>query len=279
MSQNSLTNQDTLTITILGCGSSGGVPRVGSGWGACDPQNPKNRRRRCSVLVECTSGAHGAKTSVLIDTSPDLREQLIGAHVTHLDAVLYTHEHADHTHGIDDLRPLVMHMRHKIPLYMDVVTSNMMQSRFFYCFETPKGSDYPPIADVHLLHKNQPVEITGAGGTLRFIPFEVTHGSIQALGFRIEHGAAKAVYLPDVSRIPEESWAQLTGLDLFILDALRYRPHPTHFTVEEALSTLDKTASKRAVLTNLHTDLDYETLHKQLPAHIIPAYDGLVLHV
>ena len=133
----------TLTLRILGCGSSGGVPRVGYGWGACDPHDPKNRRRRCSILVERREGEAG--TTLLIDTSPDLREQLLDAGVTRLDAVLFTHAHADHTHGIDDLRPLVIQMRARIPVHADTLTSDLLRARFGYCFKTPPGSAYPPI--------------------------------------------------------------------------------------------------------------------------------------
>jgi phosphoribosyl 1,2-cyclic phosphate phosphodiesterase len=259
----------TLRVTILGCGSSGGVPRVGSGWGACDPANPKNRRRRCSILVE-RSGPDGL-TSVLVDTSPDLRDQLLSIDQRRLDAVLFTHDHADHTHGIDDLRPLVIHMRKRIPVYMDAVTREVIIARFGYCFDTPPGSDYPPILNEHRLEVGREVTIAGPGGPVTGRPFRMIHGAGEALGFRF----GGLAYAPDVSRMPEDSVEALRGLDVLILDALRFTPHPTHFSVAEALAFIAEARPKRAILTNLHTDVDYEELRKQLPAHVEPAFDGM----
>lgn len=260
----------TLRLTILGCGSSAGVPRVGVGWGACDPANPKNRRRRCSALVE-RIGSGGATTSVLIDTGPDVRDQLLGADVRRLDAVLYTHEHADHIHGIDDLRPLAIVMHRRIPVYADGVTGELLQGRFGYCFATPAGSGYPPILEMHHLEPGSATVVSGPGGTVTALPFRMIHGDIEAMGFRFGNIA----YAPDVSRMPEESLPMLEGLDVLILDALRYTPHPTHFSVAEALELIERVKPKRAILTNLHTDLDYETLRRELPPGIEPAYDGL----
>jgi phosphoribosyl 1,2-cyclic phosphate phosphodiesterase len=260
----------TLTFTILGCGSSGGVPRPALGWGACDPNNPKNRRRRCSLLVE-RHGADGGTTRVLIDTGPDLREQLLDARVDHLDAVLYTHEHADHTHGIDDLRPLFMHARRPIDIYVDEATSRALHGRFGYCFMTPPGSDYPPIVREHRLMPYRPVTIHGKGGPIVALPFLQEHGDIPALGFRFDNVA----YSSDLNDLPPESEERLAGLDLWIVDALRYRPHPSHFSLADALAWIERLAPKRAILTNLHADLDYEVLRRELPRHIVPAYDGL----
>jgi phosphoribosyl 1,2-cyclic phosphate phosphodiesterase len=257
------------SVTILGCGSSGGVPRVGSGWGACDPTNPRNRRRRCSILVERSNGV--ATTSVLVDTSPDLREQLIDTGVTRLDAVLFTHEHADHTHGIDDLRPLVIHMRRRMPIYADETTAAMLHMRFGYCFRTPPGSDYPPILEDNRLAIGQPFEIGGPGGVIAAKPFHIIHGRTAALGFRF----GTMAYASDLSRIPDESLDDFAGLDLLILDALRYTPHPTHFSVSEALAVIAEMRPRRAVLTNLHTDLDFATLVAELPDDVEPAYDGM----
>jgi phosphoribosyl 1,2-cyclic phosphate phosphodiesterase len=260
----------TLRLTILGCGSSAGVPRVGVGWGACDPNNPKNRRRRCSVLLERV-GHDGGKTTVLVDTGPDLRDQLLGADVRRLDAVLITHEHADHIHGIDDLRPLAIVQHERIPVYADRMTSELLQMRFGYCFETPAGSSYPPILKMRGLQVGVTVSVAGPGGSIEALPFRMIHGDIEALGFRFGNIA----YAPDVSLMPEESLHALEGLDVLILDALRYTPHPTHFSVSEALELIQKVRPKHAILTNLHTDLDYETLRSELPPHIEPAYDGL----
>ncbi|PSC03795.1 phosphoribosyl 1,2-cyclic phosphodiesterase [Alsobacter soli] len=259
-------------ITILGCASSGGVPRVGSGWGKCDPNNPRNRRRRCSIMVE-QAGRHGL-TSVLVDTTPDCREQLLDADVKHLDAVLYTHDHADHTHGIDDVRPLVIHMRRVLPVYMDETTAHVMKQRFGYCFATPPGSDYPPIVREFRITPGHDVVVDGAGGELAATPIPVHHGpNYDALGFRFGNIA----YTPDVNGIPAASAPLLADLDLWIIDALRPTPHPTHFSLPEALDWIARMKPRRAVVTNLHTDLDYETLRRELPANVEPAYDGLVL--
>lgn len=263
----------SLRLTILGCGSSAGVPRVGVGWGACDPLNPRNRRRRCSVLVEKTTG--NKTTSVLVDTTPDLRDQLLGANVKRLDAVLYTHEHADHIHGIDDLRPLAIVMHHRIPVYADRVTSELLQMRFGYCFQTPAGSSYPPILTMHHLELGVPTIISGPGGAIDAVPFRMVHGDIDALGFRFGNIA----YAPDVSTMPTGSLRFFEGLEVLIIDALRYTPHPTHFSVSEALGFIEQVKPRRAILTNLHTDLDYEKLKRELPEHIEPAFDGLQIEV
>jgi phosphoribosyl 1,2-cyclic phosphate phosphodiesterase len=258
-----------LRFTILGCGSSGGVPRLGGHWGACDPDNPKNRRRRCSLLVERIAGE--AVTRVLIDTSPDMRDQLLDAGVGHLDAVVYTHAHADHVHGIDDLRQIVFNRGSRLPVWADTATSHALVSRFGYAFTQPPGSAYPPILD--LTEIRAPFEIDGAGGVIPFQPVEVEHGRITALGFRIHD----MLYLPDVSDIPEPSWPHLSGLDTWILDALRYTPHPTHAHLDLSLAWIARAAPRKAVLTNLHLDLDHDVLSRQIPDHVIAAYDGLRL--
>lgn len=262
-----------LVFTILGCGSSAGVPRVAQGWGECDPANPMNRRRRCSLLVE-RIGETG-KTTVLVDTSPDLREQLIDAEVKNLDGVLFTHDHADHSHGIDDLRPLVMHRRRRVDIYLDTVTSAALRARFNYCFESQLGSDYPPIVTEHRIAAGEPVTIDGEGGPVTAIPYRQIHGGGMSLGFRF----GCLAYSCDVSSIPDESLPALEGLDLWILDALRYRPHPSHFSVDDARHWIERMQPQRAVLTNLHTDLDYEVLRRSLPDHVEPAYDGLKIEL
>jgi len=259
----------SVALTILGCGSSGGVPRVAQGWGACDPANPRNNRRRCSVLLERT-GSDG-KTTVLIDTSPDLRWQLINAGVERLDGVLLTHPHADHTHGIDDLRPLVIAMRKRIDIHMDAPTSAVVTDKFSYIFATPAGSSYPPILREKRLIAGEACAVTGPGGAIKATPFDLDHGDINALGFRI--GAL--AYSPDLIDIPEQSLRHLEGLDVWIIDALRYAPHPSHLSLDQALAWIARMRPKRAILTNLHTDLDYETLSGQLPANVVPAYDGM----
>jgi phosphoribosyl 1,2-cyclic phosphate phosphodiesterase len=260
----------SLTFTILGCGSSMGVPRVALGWGHCDPGNPKNRRRRCSLLVEHTGRADHV-TRVLVDCSPDLRDQLLDADVDQLDGVLITHEHADHTHGIDDLRPLFVKHRRRVPVYMDDATARILLVRFGYCFATPPGSDYPPIAAEHRLVPGEAVALQGAGGPIEALPVLQEHGDIASLGFRF----GKVAYSADIKGLSQANLERLAGLDLWIVDALRHAPHPSHFNLEEALAWIERVKPKRAILTNLHSDLDYETLRATLPAHVEPAYDGM----
>jgi phosphoribosyl 1,2-cyclic phosphate phosphodiesterase len=261
----------TLSLTILGCGSSAGVPRPALGWGACDPNNPKNRRRRCSLLAERT-GDRGV-TRIVIDTAPDLREQLIDANVDHIDAVFLTHEHADQTHGIDDLRSVVLHQRRRIPVYLNQSTAKDIMSRFAYCFVSAPGSDYPPILDYLSIEAGESRTIEGKGGPLTLSAFILQHGNIPALGYRI----GDAAYTPDVNDIPSESWPHLENLELWIIDGLRYTGHPSHFSVNDALSWIDRFKPRRAVITNMHSDLDYEVLRQSLPAGVIPAYDGMRL--
>jgi phosphoribosyl 1,2-cyclic phosphate phosphodiesterase len=259
----------TASFTILGSGSSGGVPRPALGWGACDPSNPKNRRRRTSLLVERRNGA--GVTRVLVDTSPDLREQLLEAEVDWLDAVLFTHEHADHTHGIDDLRGLFIHRRRRVDVYLDGPTSKVLHARFGYCFEAPAGSEYPPFVTEHRLQAGQSVTIDGEGGPITALPVLQEHGDISSLGFRF----GRVAYSCDLSGLPEASVAALAGTEVWIVDALRYRPHPSHFSVDDALGWIGRIKPARAILTNLHTDLDYDELRSKLPPHVEPAFDGL----
>ncbi len=258
-----------LRFTILGCGSSGGVPRLGGHWGECDPSNPKNRRRRCALLVE-REGPDGV-TSVLIDTGPDMRSQLLDAGVGRLDAVVYTHGHADHVHGIDDLRMIVFNMRKRLPVWADGDTQNDLFSRFGYAFIQPDDSPYPPILEMHTIKDE--IRIEGRGGEITMTPFKVGHGSIDALGFRINDLA----YLPDVAEIYDEAWPVLEGLDCWIVDALRRAPHPTHSHLAQSLEWIEQVAPKRAVLTNMHIDLDYDAVAAESPDHITPAYDGMVI--
>lgn len=262
----------TLTFTILGCGSSMGVPRVALGWGECDPNNPKNRRRRCSLLVTRAQGPEKV-TRVLIDCSPDLRMQLLDAKIDRLDGVLITHEHADHTHGIDDLRPLFIKNRRQVDLYMDEPTSRAMHARFAYCFMTPPGSEYPPILNEHRIEPGRPVAIEGQGGAIEALPVLQAHGDIPSLGFRF----GRIAYSCDIKSLPDASLAAMAGLDLWIVDALRKAPHPSHMNLDEALSWIERVKPKRAILTNLHSDLDYEALRASLPAHVEPAYDGMTI--
>jgi len=247
------------------------VPRIGNDWGTCDPANPKNRRRRAGALFERIDG--GKRTSLLVDTSPDLREQLIDAEVDHIDAVFLTHEHADQTHGIDDLRSVVLHQRRRIPTYFNMSTAKDIMARFSYCFITPEGSEYPPILTRHSIEGGESQEILGKGGAVTLTAFDVQHGNIPSLGYRI----GDAAYTPDISDIPEASWPALQDLDLWIVDGLRHAPHPSHFSVDDALSWIERFRPKRAVLTNMHSDLDYEVMRHSLPKGVVPAYDGMQL--
>ena len=258
-----------LRITILGCGSSGGVPRLGGHWGDCDPSNPKNTRRRCSILVEKHNAA--GTTRVLIDTTQDMRAQLLDTNVGELDGVLFTHAHADHVHGLDDLRMIVFNMRKRLSVWADKPTKDSLLERFSYAFLQPEGSPYPPILEMNDMAET--VTVTGLGGAIDFRSFAVQHGSIDALGFRI----GPAVYLPDVSDMSEEAWSALKGAEYWILDALRRTPHPTHAHLERSLEWIKRSQVPKAVLTNMHIDMDYDILLDELPEHIRPAYDGMVL--
>lgn len=250
-----------MKVRILGCGTSGGVPRVGNIWGRCDPKNPKNRRRRVSILVE----EEGVK--MLVDTSPDLREQLLDANVNRLDAVLYTHDHADHTHGIDDLRGIFHTMHRPLDCYADEGTANTLKQRFGYVFQGFEG--YPAIARLHLI--DGPITV----GPLTAQPFRQIHGSINSIGYRFGNVA----YSTDLNDIPAESEPYLRDLDLWIVDALRYEPHPTHPNLDQALVWIEKFKPKRAILTHMNWDMDYDELKAQLPLHVEPGYDGMEIEL
>lgn len=261
-----------ITFTLLGTGSSGGVPRIGNDWGACDPHNPKNRRSRCAMLLEQSNSEN--KTSILVDTGPDMREQLLRAEVKHLDAVLLTHSHADHIFGMDDLRQLAIRHREKINVYMDASTSTQVMSAFGYCYQQGEDSSYPAICTEHRIVAPQHFDIPGTAGSIRVQPFEVSHGDIRALGFRF----GQLAYLPDVKLVDTHASQQLLkDLDILILDALRYTEHPTHMNVDEALEFIARVKPKKAYLTNMHSALDYSDLSSQLPPGVEPAYDGLKL--
>lgn len=269
------TRAEQVEAIILGCGSSGGVPRVGNIWGACDPANPRNRRRRCALLIEGRHSATSGVTRVLIDTGCDLREQLLDANVDHLDAVFYTHEHADHTHGIDDLRVLALNSRKRIDVYFTRETGSRLKQAFGYCFEAPPGSPYPPILNAHDIKAGDELFIDGPGGAIVLRSFLQTHGDISSLGFRVGNLA----YSCDVSGFPASALPAVSGLDVWILDALKSTPHPSHLSLPEALEWIVRMQPKQAVLTNLHTDLDYAAVERGTPAHVTPAYDGMRIDV
>jgi len=251
-----------MKVTILGCGTSTGVPRIGGNWGVCDPNNPKNRRRRSSIFVEDDN------TKILIDTGPDLREQCLSADITHIDAVLYTHDHADHTHGIDDLRAIAHMMKQRLEAYSNAETLAVLKSRFCYIFESRGG--YPAILNAN--------EIDPGGfkiGAIDVTSFNLIHGRSTTLGYRLNNIA----YTTDLNAIPEPSEPSLMGLDLWIVDALRLKPHPTHSHLEQTLGWIEKFKPKRAILTHMTGDMDYESLKNSLPENIEPAYDGMVIKV
>ena len=253
-----------MRVTILGCGTSGGVPRVGGkggtgDWGAANPADPRNQRLRCSILVQ-----DQGKT-VLVDTSPDVRAQLLSARVETVDSVIWSHEHADQVHGIDDLRPYTFR-RGAIEAWADRQTLDVLMRRFGYVFES--ASIYHALYDVQ--------EIRGpftAAGTLAVTPIPLDHGSIPSLGFRF----GDIVYANDVVQVPEEAFQLMHDADVLIVDAMRYRPHPTHAHLDRALEWIEQIGPRRAFLTNLHVDMDYAELDRRTPANVQPCHDGLVI--
>jgi len=256
-----------MRITILGCGSSTGVPRLGGkggagDWGAADPTDARNRRSRCSILVQ-----DKGKT-LLVDTSPDLRNQLLDAHVDRLDAVLWTHEHADQAHGIDDVRAIVFHQG-KIDGWADERTMAILRRRFDYCFDDDPSGLY------HALYRPQLISGPFTAAGLPVIPVPLDHGSIPTLGFRF----GRAAYVNDVVALSEEAFGLLQGVEVMIVDAIRYRPHPTHAHLDLALEWVERVGAKRAFLTNLHIDMDYAELDRRTPAHVHPCHDGLAIEI
>lgn len=248
------------------------MPRVGGDWGACDPNEPRNFRLRCSVIVELDGGSGERPTRVLIDTSPDLRTQLLATGTTALDGLIFTHDHADQTHGIDDLRPLVYRMGKRIPTFMDQETASSLETKFRYVFEGQGG--YPPILDLQDLIKPEKVfAIDGPGGRMEILPIRQVHGAIVSLGFRI----GGLAYCNDVNALPCESLAALEGIDTFIVDALRYAPHGSHAHLEQSLEWRKMVGARHTILTNLHVDMDYQALLKTLPSDVVPAYDGMAV--
>lgn len=258
---------DKLEVVILGSGSSGGVPRGDGDWGACDPAEPKNRRTRCSMLAR--RRGPGGETNVLIDTSPDLRAQALAASLKAVDAVLYTHDHADQTHGIDDLRVFAIRARKRIPAWMDAATRGALYERFRYIFESVEG--YPPILEARDLPPHgEPWSVEGAGGTIPVVTFDQAHGPIRSVGYRL----GPVAYSSDVSDLDEAALDVVRGCDLWIVDALRLTPHPTHAHLERALDWIAAADVKRAVLTNLHIDMDYNILCSIVPQNVEVGFDG-----
>jgi phosphoribosyl 1,2-cyclic phosphate phosphodiesterase len=251
----------TATLTVLGSGTSMGVPTLGCDCRVCSSPDPRDRRTRPSVMVQFNG------RTVLIDTTPDFREQAIREGIRGLDAVLYTHAHADHVLGLEDLRPLSFRRDGAIPLYAHEPAARLLQSIFRYIFED--NYKYGAMAQVELNPISGPVELFGA----RFEPVRVLHGDNEVYGFRF----GSAAYLTDFSTIPEESLAQLRGLDILFLDALRHRPHPTHSTVENSVRIVEELGPRRAFFTHISHELPHEETNAMLPPHVRLAYDGLKL--
>ena len=253
---------------MLGSGTSSGVPRLGGpdgrgDWGSCDPAEPRNRRRRVSLLIEA------ADTVVLIDTGPDMREQLLDAGVSRLDAVLYTHDHADHAHGIDDLRQLFHNQHRAIDCYADPSTWTVLARRFDYVFEGRGG--YPATCTAHDLPPVLSI------GPLHIRHFQQPHGSIESLGFRIEGEGASVAYSTDIKDLRSDALSSLEHLDLWVVDALRRAPHPSHSHLDQTLGWIAHVRPRRAVLTHMDNTMDYRPLAAELPAGVEPGYDGLVI--
>jgi len=254
-----------MNVTLLGCGPSTGVPAVGPDWGQCNPADSRNRRRRASVLIECRG------SFILVDTSPDLREQLLGAGVARIDAVILTHAHADHLHGIDDLRAVNRLMQSPIALYADAHSLDQIERRFHYVLEPvpPEGPYYKPTLAPH--------EITGpfTAAGVSVVPFAQDHGFSTTLGLRI--GAFG--YSTDVTELVDRAFAALAGVELWIVDCLRREPHTTHSHVAKTLAWIDRLRPKRAVLTHMDRQLDYSELAAELPQGVEPGRDGLVIEL
>ncbi len=262
----------TLEVTILGCGSSGGVPRADGNWGACDPADPKNLRTRCSLLVRRKGEAPEQETTLVVDTAPDFRIQCASAGVKRLDAVLLTHDHADQVHGIDDVRAFYLRQQARVDCHTDAPTAASLRQRFGYIFEGQGG--YPAICDLQPIPSHgTPWRVNGPSGAIPVVTFDQDHGGVRSVGYRF----GGVAYSSDVVGLDDAAFEALAGLDVWIVDALRLRPHPTHSHVERTLEWIARAAPKRAILTNMHIDLDYETLAASLPPGVEPAFDGLRL--
>jgi phosphoribosyl 1,2-cyclic phosphate phosphodiesterase len=251
-----------MRLTMLGSGTSSGVPRIGGDWGQCDPANPRNRRRRVSVLVDA------GDVRLLVDTGPDLRAQLLDAEVGWVTAVLYTHDHADHCHGIDDLRALFHATGAEIDCYMDRSTRASLRTRFAYVFAGRSG--YPPTAKAHLLLDSM------AFGPIIVRPFRQQHGPVHSMGFRFEANGLAIAYSTDLNGLPEDSWPLLQGLDLWVVDALRRTPHPTHSHLAQTMDWIARARPREAWLTHMDQSMDHDALVAELPSGVSPGFDGRV---
>jgi len=263
-----------MKVTILGCGGSGGVPVAngtpGGYWGVCDPSNPKNRRRRVSVLVEQGQVEHGG-AAILLDTSPDLRDQLIDSGIADLTAILFTHAHADHCHGLDELRGLVHRRRAPIDAYMSAETHALLTTRFAYAFSSSRDPEnlYRAMMRDHVI--DGPFEV----GDVQVVPFVQNHGPEDTLGFRL----GDVAYTTDAVDLDEAAFDTLAGVKLWVVDCLRDEPHPTHSWVAQTFAWIERVKPERAVLTHMNQQIDYEDLKSRCPPGVEPGYDGLVIEV
>ena len=267
-----------MRVTILGCGGAGGVPLVGGDWGACDPREPKNRRRRVSILIE--DGPKDAPTRLIVDTSPDLREQMLDADIQHLDAVIYTHNHADHVHGVDDLRQFNRRQQIVIPTYTDAKTAASLRERFGYVFAPPsehngKLNYYKPCLEIREIAPGQSFAVTGPGGPIQVRAFDQDHGFMRTLGLRF----GDVAYSTDVVNMPEDGFEALAGVGLWIVDCFAREPHPTHVHLPKVLQWIERVGPDCAVLTHMGTAMDYATLMRELPQGVVAGYDGMTIDV
>ena len=256
-----------MKFIILGCGSSMGAPRPDGYFGNCNPKNKKNYRTRCSALLQTNN------ETILIDTSPDLRKQLIDNKIKRIDKVFYSHMHADQTHGINDLRVFYIQTKKTIPVYADRATKKILLHTFKYCFAN-NNKDYPAILKINSI--NNRLSIKDGKNKILIKPIKVKHGNVDSICYVVDK---KLAYISDISDINTKDYKYFKNLKYLVIDCLWFRPHPSHLNLENSLKFIEMFKPKKAVLTNLHTDLDYDYLKKTLPKNIIPAFDGLTIYL
>ena len=256
-----------MKFIILGCGSSMGVPRPDGFFGNCDPNNKKNYRTRCSALIQTSC------ENILIDTSPDLRHQLLKHNIKKIDKVLYSHMHADQTHGINDLRSFYIKKKKPIDVFADFSTAKYLKQTFAYCFNT-RNDEYPATLNLNIIKKN--LHLQNLSKEIKIKPVKVQHGKVKSICYIIN---TKLAYISDVSEIYTKDYRFFKKLKYLIIDCLWYRDHPSHFNLNKSLEMIKLFKPKKAILTNLHSDLDFKKLKKKLPKNVEPAYDGLTINL
>ncbi len=272
-----------MRVTVLGCGGAGGVPLVGGDWGACNPREPKNRRRRVSILIEDgpdLGSPGGNPTRLMVDTSPDLREQVLEAGVQRVDGIVFTHNHADHIHGIDDLRQFNRRQQAIIPAFTNAQTAESLRQRFGYVFGPPgehngKPNYYKPCLSLTEIAAGDRFDVTGPGGPIEVQTFDQDHGFMRTLGLRF----GDVAYSTDVVNMPEAGFEALAGVGLWIVDCFAREPHPTHVHLAKVLQWIERVQPDCAVLTHMGTAMDYGTLLRELPQGVVPGYDGMTIDV